>query len=98
MFTHEGEALYLHSSSELQRVTVSAARLTVALCSLPLPEHARDNGHDTSDSSSSDSESSDSSSSSESESDDGEKSGKGEQEEKEQERSEKKDAGLTVVR
>lgn len=93
MFTHEGEALYLHSSSELQRVTVSAARLTVALCSLPLPEHARNNGHDTSDSSSSDSESSDSSSSSESESDDGEKSRKGEEEDK---KSEEKDAGLTA--
>lgn len=94
MFTHEGEALYLHSSSELQRVTVSAARLTVALCSLPLPEHARNNGHDTSDSSSSDSESSDSSSSSESESDDGEKSRKGEEEE--EKKSEEKDAGLTA--
>ncbi|KAG8310203.1 Lethal(2) giant larvae protein 1 [Homalodisca vitripennis] len=66
VFTREGEALYLHSSSELQRISLSAVRTTVAHCALVLPAHARTvQTQDTSDDqSSSDSESSDDSSSS----------------------------------
>lgn len=40
-FTKAGEALYLHSSSELQRISLSAAKVTKAHCSLNLPPHAR---------------------------------------------------------
>uniref|UniRef100_A0A1B6LPM2 Uncharacterized protein n=1 Tax=Graphocephala atropunctata TaxID=36148 RepID=A0A1B6LPM2_9HEMI len=58
VFTREGEALYLHSSSELQRISLSAVRTTAAHCALVLPAHARANpAHDTStDQSSSDRE------------------------------------------
>lgn len=40
-FTKAGEALYLHSSSELQRISLSAAKMTKAHCVLNLPPHAR---------------------------------------------------------
>ncbi|XP_046389547.1 lethal(2) giant larvae protein homolog 1 isoform X2 [Ischnura elegans] len=40
-FTRFGEAFYLHSSSELQRVTLSATKVTKTNCSLKLPEGAR---------------------------------------------------------
>ncbi|XP_012234914.1 lethal(2) giant larvae protein homolog 1 isoform X1 [Linepithema humile] len=40
-FTKAGEALYLHSSSELQRISLSAAKMTKAHCALNLPPHAR---------------------------------------------------------
>lgn len=36
-FTRYGEALYLHSSSELQRISVSATNVTQVDCSLNLP-------------------------------------------------------------
>lgn len=36
-FTRYGEALYLHSSSELQRISVSANSVTQVDCSLNLP-------------------------------------------------------------
>lgn len=42
VFTRDAEALYLHSSSELQRLSLSATRVTSARCYLPLPEGARD--------------------------------------------------------
>ncbi|CAH2037874.1 unnamed protein product, partial [Iphiclides podalirius] len=35
-FSKRGEALYLHSSSELQRITLSATKVTVAVCQVPL--------------------------------------------------------------
>lgn len=41
IFTKTGEALYLHSSSELQRISLSAAKMTKAHCALNLPPHAR---------------------------------------------------------
>ncbi|XP_011703829.1 PREDICTED: lethal(2) giant larvae protein homolog 1 isoform X4 [Wasmannia auropunctata] len=41
IFTKAGEALYLHSSSELQRISLSAAKMTKAHCALNLPPHAR---------------------------------------------------------
>lgn len=40
-FTERGEALYLHSSSELQRVTLSTACVTLARCHVDLPPGAR---------------------------------------------------------
>lgn len=40
-FTKAGEALYLHSSSELQRISLSTAKVTKAHCALNLPPHAR---------------------------------------------------------
>ncbi|XP_026472998.1 protein lethal(2) giant larvae-like [Ctenocephalides felis] len=40
-FTRAGEALYLHSSSELQRITVSATKVTSACCHLNLSPSAR---------------------------------------------------------
>ncbi|XP_043513279.1 lethal(2) giant larvae protein homolog 1-like isoform X2 [Frieseomelitta varia] len=40
-FTKVGEALYLHSSSELQRISLSANRVTKAHCALNLPPNAR---------------------------------------------------------
>ncbi|XP_008203812.1 lethal(2) giant larvae protein homolog 1 isoform X3 [Nasonia vitripennis] len=40
-FTKAGEALYLHSSSELQRISLSAAKMTKAHCALNLPPNAR---------------------------------------------------------
>ena len=40
-FTKVGEALYLHSSSELQRISLSASRVTKAHCALNLPPNAR---------------------------------------------------------
>ncbi|XP_057332677.1 lethal(2) giant larvae protein homolog 1-like isoform X2 [Microplitis mediator] len=40
-FTKAGEALYLHSSSELQRISVSATKGTRAHCALNLPPNAR---------------------------------------------------------
>ncbi|XP_048482979.1 lethal(2) giant larvae protein isoform X3 [Plutella xylostella] len=39
-FSKRGEALYLHSSSELQRITLSATKVTVARCHVPLPPWA----------------------------------------------------------
>ncbi|GFG32827.1 hypothetical protein Cfor_06328 [Coptotermes formosanus] len=41
-FTRTGQALYLHSSSELQRVTLSATSITQPRCRLELPEGARE--------------------------------------------------------
>jgi len=40
-FTRAGEALYLHSSSELQRISLSASKVTKAHCGLILPPNAR---------------------------------------------------------
>lgn len=40
-FTKHGEALYLHSSSELQRVSLSAQHITQAHCHLELPPGVR---------------------------------------------------------
>lgn len=40
-FTRYGEALYLHSSSELQRISVSATSITQVDCSLDLPTRDR---------------------------------------------------------
>lgn len=40
-FTRYGEALYLHSSSELQRISVSATTVTQVDCSLNLPTRDR---------------------------------------------------------
>ncbi|KAJ8679019.1 hypothetical protein QAD02_014806 [Eretmocerus hayati] len=40
-FTKSGEALYLHSSSELQRISLSASKVTRAHCALNLPPNAR---------------------------------------------------------
>ncbi|KAE8741158.1 hypothetical protein FOCC_FOCC013321 [Frankliniella occidentalis] len=40
-FTKHGEALYLHSSSELQRVALSAQHITLAHCHLNLPPGVR---------------------------------------------------------
>lgn len=40
-FTKAGEALYLHSSSELQRISLSASKITKAHCALNLPPNAR---------------------------------------------------------
>lgn len=41
IFTKAGEALYLHSSSELQRISLSARKVTKAQCVLNLPPRAR---------------------------------------------------------
>ncbi|KAK9707867.1 LLGL2 [Popillia japonica] len=41
VFTRDGEALYFHSSSELQRISLSATKITSARCYLQLPEGAR---------------------------------------------------------
>lgn len=40
-FTKAGEALYLYSSSELQRISLSASKVTKANCALNLPPNAR---------------------------------------------------------
>lgn len=40
-FTKEGEALYLHSSSELQRITLAVHKQTCARCYLNLPTNTR---------------------------------------------------------
>lgn len=40
-FTKHGEAFYLHSSSELQRVSLSAEHVTIAHCQLELPSGVR---------------------------------------------------------
>nr|UYR00238.1 lethal(2) giant larvae protein [Plectrocnemia conspersa] len=40
-FSKHGEALYLHSSSELQRITLSANKITRARCYLTLPTWAQ---------------------------------------------------------
>ncbi|KAL0279473.1 UNVERIFIED_CONTAM: hypothetical protein PYX00_001022 [Menopon gallinae] len=37
-FTTEGEAFYLHSSSEFQRITLSATKVTALNCKVDLPE------------------------------------------------------------
>ncbi|CAH0563460.1 unnamed protein product [Brassicogethes aeneus] len=42
VFTKDAEALYLHSSSEIQRLSLSATCVTSARCYLSLPEGARD--------------------------------------------------------
>ncbi|XP_050447248.1 lethal(2) giant larvae protein homolog 1 isoform X5 [Cataglyphis hispanica] len=41
IFTKAGEAFYLHSSSELQRISLSAGKVTKAQCVLNLPPRAR---------------------------------------------------------
>ncbi|XP_030755265.1 lethal(2) giant larvae protein isoform X2 [Sitophilus oryzae] len=38
VFTKQAEALYLHSSSELQRISLSATQATYPRCYLPIPE------------------------------------------------------------
>ena len=40
-FTKAGEALYLYSSSELQRISLSVNKVTKAYCALNLPPNAR---------------------------------------------------------
>lgn len=40
-FTKAGEAMYLHSSSELQRISLSAMKITKAHCAVVLPPNAR---------------------------------------------------------
>ncbi|KAG8233909.1 hypothetical protein J437_LFUL005237 [Ladona fulva] len=45
-FTRLGEAFYLHSSSELQRVTLSTTKMTQTACYLILPESARPKAQD----------------------------------------------------
>ncbi|XP_046141789.1 lethal(2) giant larvae protein homolog 1 isoform X4 [Osmia bicornis bicornis] len=40
-FTKAGEALYLHSSSEIQRISLSTSKVTKANCALNLPPNAR---------------------------------------------------------
>ncbi|XP_015589197.1 lethal(2) giant larvae protein homolog 1 isoform X2 [Cephus cinctus] len=40
-FTRAGEALYLHSSSELQRISLSATKVKRVQCALKLPPNAR---------------------------------------------------------
>ncbi|CAG9865318.1 unnamed protein product [Phyllotreta striolata] len=42
VFTKDAQALYLHSSSELQRLSLSTSSVTMARCYLPLPAGARD--------------------------------------------------------
>lgn len=42
VFTREAEALYLHSSSEIQRISLATSGVTSARCYLALPEGARD--------------------------------------------------------
>uniref|UniRef100_A0A8D8ZVM3 Protein lethal(2) giant larvae n=1 Tax=Cacopsylla melanoneura TaxID=428564 RepID=A0A8D8ZVM3_9HEMI len=44
--SRHGEALYLHSSSEFQRVTVSASRVTLARCRLEVERGNEVNGRD----------------------------------------------------
>ncbi|KAF5287521.1 hypothetical protein FQA39_LY04149 [Lamprigera yunnana] len=44
VFTRDSEALYLHSSSELQRISLALTHTTSARCYLQLPEGARDEG------------------------------------------------------
>ncbi|XP_031353819.1 lethal(2) giant larvae protein isoform X1 [Photinus pyralis] len=44
VFTRDSEALYLHSSSELQRMSLALTYATSARCYLSLPEGARDEG------------------------------------------------------
>ncbi|XP_014285464.1 lethal(2) giant larvae protein isoform X3 [Halyomorpha halys] len=70
-FTEKGEALYLHSSSELQRVSLSTNCVTIARCRVELPPGARpplqsDNTSQSSESSEASSSSSSSSSSADS--------------------------------
>lgn len=43
IFTKDAEALYMHSSSELQRLSLAAQHLTSARCYLSLKEGCRDN-------------------------------------------------------
>ncbi|KAJ8910731.1 hypothetical protein NQ315_016129 [Exocentrus adspersus] len=42
VFTKDAQALYLHSSSELQRISLSATSITMARCYLSLPVGARE--------------------------------------------------------
>lgn len=42
IFTKEAEALYLHSSSELQRLSLATRRVTSARCYLSLPEAVKE--------------------------------------------------------
>ncbi|XP_057666657.1 lethal(2) giant larvae protein isoform X2 [Diorhabda carinulata] len=42
VFTKDAQALYLHSSSELQRLSLATSSVTMARCYLPLPAGARD--------------------------------------------------------
>lgn len=42
VFTKDAEALYLHSSSELQRLSLSAQMITSARCYLDLPNCVRE--------------------------------------------------------
>ncbi|XP_074039294.1 LLGL domain-containing protein l(2)gl isoform X1 [Leptinotarsa decemlineata] len=44
VFTKEAQALYLHSSSELQRLSLAANSITMARCYLPLQVGTRDDG------------------------------------------------------
>ncbi|XP_060521862.1 lethal(2) giant larvae protein homolog 1 isoform X3 [Cylas formicarius] len=42
VFTRDAQALYLHSSSEIQRISLSTTAVTSARCYLPLPVGARE--------------------------------------------------------
>lgn len=42
VFTKDAQALYLHSSSEFQRISLAATAITMARCYLPLPSTDRD--------------------------------------------------------
>lgn len=44
VFTKDAQALYLHSSSELQRISLSATAVTMARCYLPLPSGVNGGG------------------------------------------------------
>lgn len=46
VFTKNAEALYLHSSSELQRISLSATHATKSRCYLALPPGAREEEED----------------------------------------------------
>ncbi|CAA9999679.1 unnamed protein product [Nesidiocoris tenuis] len=96
-FTERGEALYLHSSSELQRVSVSASRMTVARCKLDLPPGCRPTTADaasTATSASSSTSSSSSSSSSSSDDSQNESKDKNDEEKKNEEKQEIKENGI----
>ncbi|BES98749.1 giant larvae [Nesidiocoris tenuis] len=97
-FTERGEALYLHSSSELQRVSVSASRMTVARCKLDLPPGCRPTTADaasTATSASSSTSSSSSSSSSSSDDSQNESKDKNDEEKKNEEKQEIKENGIS---
>lgn len=46
-YTREGEALYLHSSSEIQRISLAVHKITCARCYLSLPQNSAEEDEDT---------------------------------------------------